>query len=375
MTLDFYGHRDNELGRAVRYSVTNLATAQARGGDHVEIHLLSTGSAKRVDFENVTAYFHRCVEPPRALDTRFRFGRQISWSMLCASVRADLQVVHFHGPRQFHIMYGLTARRATQMEVPIVAQERGFRHVGAVERWFQAYGLRHTDAILAASREGLDALGAFESPAVVRKILPNGFDPSVFHSRGRMDPLRGSLRVLYVSRLAPEKAPMRMVEAVGFATNQLGVDLQLTVVGRGPLVAAVEEGLKAHSVSYSLVDQVPQAELADLYRASDVVIVTSKYGEGWNQVALEAMASGTPVIAEDVAGLRDVVGTAGVVVAPGDPAAIGVVLARLAHDLDWRRELIGATHARACRFTWDDVAAEARDTYERILSVRGLRTR
>lgn len=275
-----------------------------------------------------------------------------------------MDVVHFHGIRQFHVMYGLTARRARRVGVPLVGQERGFRRVGATERWFQAFGLRRTDVILAASSEGLSALAAFESPAVIRKILPNGFDRSLFHPEGRTKAPGGSLRVLYVSRLAAEKAPLRMVDFVSFAKTQLGVDLELTIVGRGPLQDAVEDGLKNRGVSFVLVEQVPQAQLARMYRANDVVIATSAYGEGWNQVALEAMACGTPVIAEDVAGLRDVVGSAGVLVPPGNPAYAAEVLARLAHDLDWRRDLSDAARSRARGFTWDDVAAEVRATYE-----------
>ena len=99
---------------------------------------------------------------------------------------------------------------------------------------------------------------------------------------------------------------------------------------------------------------------------SDVLVAPSLGGESFGMVLTEAFASGTPVVASDIAGYRDVVthGVDGLLVRAGDPAAVGEALHALATD-PARRERMGAAARRSAeRFAWPHVAAEVMEAYE-----------
>ncbi len=124
-----------------------------------------------------------------------------------------------------------------------------------------------------------------------------------------------------------------------------------------PVRAAVLEGLPGVEV----VGHVP--DLPAFLREALVVAAPSRH-EGFGFVPLEAMASGTPVVAFDNTAVPEVVGDAAVLVADGDTAAFAAALGDLVHDAHARAELRAAGLARAATFTWDRAAT----AYARILA-------
>nr|MDT0664048.1 glycosyltransferase [Micromonospora sp. DSM 115978] len=114
---------------------------------------------------------------------------------------------------------------------------------------------------------------------------------------------------------------------------------------------------------------VPQAELADWYRAASAVVVPS-HSESFGLVALEAQACGTPVVAADVGGLRTAVadGVSGVLVPSHDPAAWAQVLRRVVEDPRWRRRLATGAVARAAGFGWSATARGVLDSYQEAVA-------
>jgi len=107
---------------------------------------------------------------------------------------------------------------------------------------------------------------------------------------------------------------------------------------------------------------VPRAELAPYYERAGVVCVPSRR-EGYGVVAREAMAHGRAVVATRVGGLVDAItdGEDGVLVAPGDEAALRLAVERLLADPGERRRL--GTAARTRAETWSP-AQSARHTLE-----------
>lgn len=97
------------------------------------------------------------------------------------------------------------------------------------------------------------------------------------------------------------------------------------IAGDGPYRAALEAKVVARGLSDHVMFTgfVPEDEKADLYRAADVYVMTSR-GEGFGFVFLESMACGTPCIASSVDGSREAVrnGALGTIVDPGDGNAI-----------------------------------------------------
>jgi glycosyltransferase involved in cell wall biosynthesis len=152
------------------------------------------------------------------------------------------------------------------------------------------------------------------------------------------------------------------------ALRDLPADLEwsLEVVGDGPLRAALEERAAPLGERVAFLGQRSSEDLGRrLVRASVAVFpsVRARSGDqdGLPVSLLEALATGTPVVASDLPGLADAVGgggdPAGIVVAPGDVAGLTAAIVRLLGD-DAERDRMGrAARARAAEYSVDAVGA------------------
>src|SRR5207244_13118384 len=109
-----------------------------------------------------------------------------------------------------------------------------------------------------------------------------------------------------------------------------------------------------------------QAELATLYRFAWAFVFPSLY-EGFGLPPLEAMASGTPVVASDAPALPEVLGEAAVLTPAGDPQALADALAALAHDPDRRLAMRARGITHAARFRWERAARQTLAVYHQAV--------
>ena len=187
--------------------------------------------------------------------------------------------------------------------------------------------------------------------------IANGLDEAALAARVRRgrDEVRAELGVgpghklvLAVGRLSPEKNHVALIEAVAGRA-----DVVCAIAGDGPLQAALRARGGARLLG-------ARADVADLYRAADVVAQPS-LTEGLPMVVLEALASGTPVVASavgEIPRVLDVDGDipCGLVVPPGDAAALGRALDEV---LAWPADKLAAVRERAVRRVSEHYGVEA----------------
>ena len=160
------------------------------------------------------------------------------------------------------------------------------------------------------------------------------------------------LYVLSVGRLDQEKNPLLLADVLA-VLHRHDHRWRLRVCGEGDLAEALgdrlaELGLADHA---ELLGYVPIGEdLYELYRSSHAFLHVS-WTEGFPQVLVEAFACGLPVVATDVGGVRAGVGSAALLVGPGDPHAAAGALERIARDGDLRARLTGDGRDRASGLT------------------------
>ena len=196
------------------------------------------------------------------------------------------------------------------------------------------------------------------------RIVPNGVDVSAARP-GERDP-SGQLRLLFVGR-AEERKGLPVLLRAFEALRGAGVRARLTVAG------ASEEEVRAMLLDRDAVEvagRVSEREKWRLLGQADLLCAPSLGGESFGMVLTEAFASGTPVVASDIAGYRDVVrpGVDGLLAPAGEAAELGEALFSLAADPERRDRMAVAARERARRFAWPQVAREVVDVYERALA-------
>lgn len=183
--------------------------------------------------------------------------------------------------------------------------------------------------------------------------------------------------VLFVGRIDPIKDIDTLIEAIALLHQQNEPEQRpsLVIVG-GELgddgrpvgaLARVEQRANELGIGAAVhyLGSRPQEDLPEIYAAASVCAVSSRY-ESFGLVAVEAMACGTPVVATRVGGMRFTVeeDVSGVLVPPGDPAAMAAGFNRILLDRDFHASLqVGARQA-AIRFSWHSVGASMMQMYE-----------
>jgi D-inositol-3-phosphate glycosyltransferase len=190
------------------------------------------------------------------------------------------------------------------------------------------------------------------SVSAVRRRLGLPADAVVLAFAGRIQPLKGPDVVLRAAasllRLRPSLADRLVVVIVGGPSG--------SEVGAPGRLAALASSLGISSC-VRLEAPCPQAELADWYRAADVVLVPS-HSESFGLVALEAQACGTPVVAAAVGGLRTAVrdSVSGVLVDGHDPEVWARVLSDLLASPARLVQLSAGAREHAAAFNWPATA-------------------
>jgi glycosyltransferase involved in cell wall biosynthesis len=196
------------------------------------------------------------------------------------------------------------------------------------------------DLVVANARAGLDAhLRLGYRPRAVQ-VIPNAIDTGRFApDPGRRAAMRARLGYSdadTVFALVARVDPMKDHAAFLAALRQ---HPRL----RGLLVGAGTEALvlPANATALGRRDDV-----ADILVAADAIVSCSAFGEGFSNALAEGMAAGLPPIATDVGDARVIVGTAGRIVPPRDPAALGAAMDAFAAEPAAARAAQGAA-ARA----------------------------
>ncbi|MEX0706247.1 MAG: glycosyltransferase [Nitriliruptoraceae bacterium] len=156
-------------------------------------------------------------------------------------------------------------------------------------------------------------------------VVPPGVDLDRFAPAGDGSTGSSGARLLFVGRLQPLKGPDVAIRTLA-EVRRSRPDATLEIVGgESGESAGVDPGslrrlaeVLGVSEAVTIGPAVPQSQLADRYRAADVVLAPSR-SETFGLVALEAQASGVPVVAARVAGLESVVGAGGTLVDGHDP--------------------------------------------------------
>lgn len=362
-TTDYY--HPHLLGGVERV-VKEIATRIAAAGHEVAVLTCHTSNGLP-DQEMIDGV--RVVRVPALHLTRL-IGLQSSVSLKAFSLAASLvrefepHVVNVHSLFFNTSVAGLLAARAAR--VPCVATvhlgslEFLKAHVKALARMYETtvgrWMLKQCACVIAVSE--LVARHARALAGSERRIfvVPNGVDKQVFRPRSRAST---GTRLVYVGRLIQNKGVQYLLRAMPKILS-VHPDASLQLVGDGPMRGYLERMANSLGISHAVAFLGIRDDVPDILAEADVFIRPS-LTEGMPLAVLEAMSAGLPVVATPVAGVVELVkhGENGLLVPPGDPAALADAVTQLLSD-PHRRRSMGSEARRTIerKYSWDRTAQE-----------------
>ncbi len=360
------------MGGYERYAARLLAAMARRPGSHRLVAFTERSYGPRLVPDGVE--LHRLRTLPRFLLKVF-LQDQTYWPL--AMRRAGVDVVHtpiFAGMALAPRPYVLTLHDLIPLQTPDAIS----RSAAAYWRLVLPRSVARADAIITGSEfTRREILAHFDLPEPRVVVIPHGVDarfaPSVDEAT-RADVRRRhrlpARFLLFVGIASPRKNLDRLVRAFGALAGDERGDAHLLLAGPpGWKNAALAEALATSPVAGRIrhLGIVPDADLPALYALATAAVNLSSQ-EGFGLPALEALASGTPLVCADRTSFPEVVGDAAWLVDPSDEAATTRALATVIAGGPAVEERVARGLARARLFTWERAAAATLAVYERVAS-------
>lgn len=327
--------RSLELGGAERQMVLLAAGLKRRGHD-VSVWPFYAGGPLRAELESAGV-------PVRELGKRHRWDLPGFALRVARSLRAaDPDVLH-----GYLVAPNLVASTLkpllprTRIVWGIRASDMDFARYDGLARATFALSVtlsRFADLVVVNSESGRRHHVESGFPPERMRVVPNGIDLARFRPdpgarrrlRAEWGIAEGAPLVGLVARLDPMKDHETFLEAAAALAARRG-DVRFVCVGGGP--DAVARRLRKRASRAGLEGRLVWAgERTDpeaVHAALDVATSSSAFGEGFSNAIAEAMACGVPAAVTDVGDSAAIVGNAGIVVSPRDPAALADAWERL----------------------------------------------
>jgi glycosyltransferase involved in cell wall biosynthesis len=291
----------------------------------------------------------------------------------------DYDVIHAH----WVVPNGWLATSAAAVhKVPLVVTLHGsdvamaerYRLIGHIaRRTFQT-----ADAVTATSGQLVRRAQALGADPRRSETIHIGVDTELFSPSPDDPPLRarlgagdGTFLVVSVGRLAGFKGFEYLIDAASHLDGAA-----VAIVGDGELRRELEQRAQASSARVTMIGSMSHDRVAGAMAAADVVVVPSVVDragrvDATTSTVLEAMASGTPLVATNVGGIPEIVKDEynGLLVPEKDPAALAAAIRRLQDDPELRARLARQAREFAVeRLGWAAVAEALERTYETAIS-------
>jgi glycosyltransferase involved in cell wall biosynthesis len=272
----------------------------------------------------------------------------------------ELGLAGIHSPVSAFPRGGPGARLQTLHELPWkhgVAENADWKH-----KLWAAYGPVRADAVIAPSEHVARDLRRRVLPGASKvRVVPWGIGAPFgdLPEPGAVDePVLGRYRLgqdplaLCLGATREKKGLAAVIRGLAEVRRRGGPRIQIVVTGDDTPQLRRDLGLVAQlglSRYVSTPGRIDERDLPSLLRLASVVPVLSR-SEGFAFPVLEAMASGTPVLVPPDSAQSELAGAAGIVVEPGDAAAVAAALVRAVEE---RAERTSALVERAAAYTWD----------------------
>lgn len=366
------------LGRStggIGTHVAQLTGELRRLGDEVAL-VTDPSTAARFDLTDARTWWPRRRAPVASAAHLLRLRRLV----------ASADVVHVHGYQAGLLGSLVAAGTGTPLVVSLhndLPRSSGSSGVGgALAGLVMRVIARRAALMTGASPDLVDQARAAGARDVRLAAVPSPRVPALLAQAAPSDAQRAAVRASLLGDAVPEAADRPLVLVLSRIAPQKRLDVAVAAATLldAMLLAATNAARPSASPLWVVVGDGDQALLGELraeaqragapvrflpavadptpwLRAADVLVLTSRW-EARALVVQEALAAGTPVVASDVPGLRDLLDGVGSLVPVGDVEAVAGAVAAVLRDPASRQTMVTAGRRRAT--SWDDGVETAR---------------
>jgi len=197
--------------------------------------------------------------------------------------------------------------------------------------WEGKRNLTHIDDFHALSTHVMNKYDSFGFPRNRINVIPNMLDDRflIEHESTFCEPYR----LLYVGSLLEHKGVRILIPMFKKLQNETEIDFKLTIVGDGELRSELKDQAQALDIleNVELAGRIPNRELPEIYASHDIFLYPGKWHEPFGRVFLEALATGLPIVANDVGSISEITDQGGMTI-NGDTDAFVEAILKLIED-------------------------------------------
>ncbi|HET7274762.1 MAG TPA: N-acetyl-alpha-D-glucosaminyl L-malate synthase BshA [Longimicrobiaceae bacterium] len=359
---------------------TELGMELSRRGH--EVHFISYAHPFRLPHFMERVYFHEVEVARYPLFEYSPYSLALAAMMHEVTLRKKLDLLHVH----YAIPHATSAWIAKEMlgaenglkiittlhgtDITLVGQERSF---GEITR----FSIARSDGLTAVSQYlKCETVKHFEVPEQNIEVVPNFIDPDRYnrdsypcHREALVQP--GEKLVMHISNFRPVKRIADVIRIFHRISRE--IPARLVLIGDGPDRPVAVDEAESLGIGDRVIFLGKQDSVAELLACADLFLLPSE-SESFGLVALEAMASGVPVVATAVGGVTEVVedGVTGALAPVGAVEEMGdAAVALLSDDARWSAASTAARSTAVERFSVHSVVPRYEQYYEKVLSSSG----
>ncbi len=310
--------------------------------------------------------FSRVVEDLKIIPRRSKFDP------LCLR-----ELVKYMREKSFHLVHTHTHKPNTTgriaaliAQVPvIIAQEHNVDEwKGKFQRWLDRKLAQFTDRVVVVSQKVGEFYSSIGIPSRKITVIYNGVELERFTPQ--FDEKKGDT-IGFVGRIHPQKGIEDMVE-VGERVVEKFPRVKFLILGEGPLEGYLRKEVERRGIKGNFLFMGYMRNMNSFYEKIDILFLPS-LREGFPNAILEGMASGLPIVATDVGGIKEVVreGVDGFLARPGDVDRMSECLLKLLKDEILRRKMGLSGRKRVEKFSIQRMAEETKSLYYSLLKEKG----
>jgi D-inositol-3-phosphate glycosyltransferase len=364
-----------QVDMLTRRSSPEQAAIVSHGPDCRTIRL-TAGPTEFMARDHLPEYLPEFVRKVQAFQKQMGFQYALVHTHYWLSAWVGMELKSQQTLRQVHTSHSLGAVK--YQEASLISPTASMRL--AIEKAC----LESVERVIATSPQELEHMRTLVSREGRIEMIPCGTDVDRFGELSRASARKQlglapeAKIVLYVGRFDPRKGIETLVRA--FAQSKFRGEKNLKLILAGGSRPGQSDGIERERIEAIVKElglsdctifpgRLEEAELPVYYAAADVCVMPSHY-EAFGLVAIEAMASRTPVVASNVGGLQFTVipEITGLLVTPKDEAGFTKAMDRVLADPAWRDELGQAGRERVeTAFSWHSVASRLSKLYTKLL--------